>query len=48
MSMAKGQNKKGPADSNIGHCRYKCDTRKSAVPAGIASYDTSKPKQFNS
>lgn len=42
--MAKGKNKKNSDNNNIEAYRHETATRKNAVPAGLASYDTSKPK----
>ncbi len=42
--MAKGKKRKGSIDENVEACRHETGTRKNVVPAGLASYDTSKPK----
>ncbi len=42
--MAKGRKAKGSVDNNIEAYRHETDKRKNAVPVGLASYDTSKPK----
>ncbi|MDI6800551.1 MAG: hypothetical protein QMD01_00640 [Thermodesulfovibrionales bacterium] len=42
--MARGKKKSDPADNNIEAYRHEKETRKNAVPVGLASYDTSKPK----
>ncbi|MBM4135692.1 MAG: hypothetical protein FJ241_02555 [Nitrospira sp.] len=40
----KGRKRKDSADENIEAYRHKKETRKNAVPVGLASYDTAKPK----
>ncbi|NWF52589.1 MAG: hypothetical protein HXY47_05840 [Nitrospirae bacterium] len=42
--MAKGKKKSSSADNNIEAYRHEADKRKNAVPVGLASYDTVKPK----
>jgi hypothetical protein len=42
--MAKGKKGKDFADEDVEAYRHKTETRKNVVPAGLASYDTSKPK----
>jgi hypothetical protein len=42
--MAKGRKRKDSAGENVEAYRHEDQTRKNAVPAGLASYDTSKPK----
>jgi hypothetical protein len=53
--MPKGKKAKGSVDNNIDPVRkgvsngvevykHKTDKRKNAVPVGLASYDTAKPK----
>jgi adenine-specific DNA-methyltransferase len=42
--MAKGRKRKDSADENVEAYRHETETRKNVVPAGLASYDTSKPK----
>ena len=46
MIMAKGKKKSGlnKNKGDIEAYRHEKDTRKNAVPVGLASYDTSKPK----
>jgi len=46
--MAKGRKRKDSAGENEEAYRHESDTRKNAVPAGLASYDTSKlkPKKY--
>ncbi len=38
--MARGKKKSNPADNNIESYRHEKETRKNAVPVGLASYDT--------
>lgn len=42
--MAKGKKRKGFKEEDVEAYRHKAETRKNAVPVGLASYDTSKPK----
>ena len=42
--MAKGKKRKASINENVDSYRHEMDTRKNAVPVGLASYDTSKPK----
>ncbi len=42
--MAKGKKRKGLIDENVDSYRHETDKRKNAVPVGLASYDTAKPK----
>ncbi len=42
--MAKGKRRKGLKNEDVEAYRHETDTRKNAVPVGLASYDTSKPK----
>lgn len=42
--MAKGKKYNNSNSNNIKAYRHEKETRKNAVPIGIASYDTSKPK----
>ena len=42
--MARGKKKKDLNNEDIKSYRYEQDTRKNAVPVGLASYDTAKPK----
>lgn len=42
--MAKGKKKSNSADNDIEAYRHEKETRKNAVPVGLASYDTAKPK----
>jgi len=42
--MAKGKKRKASIDKNVDSYRHETETRKNAVPVGLASYDTSKPK----
>ena len=42
--MAKGRKTKGSANNNVETYRHEADKRKNAVPVGLASYDTAKPK----
>ena len=42
--MAKGRKAKGSVNNDIEAYRHESDTRKNAVPVGLASYDTAKPK----
>ncbi|MCI0468634.1 MAG: hypothetical protein L0Y62_01035 [Nitrospirae bacterium] len=42
--MAKGRKAKCSANNDIDAYRHGADKRKNAVPVGLASYDTSKPK----
>jgi hypothetical protein len=42
--MAKGRKRKDSAGENVEAYRYKTETRKNVVPAGLASYDTSTSK----
>lgn len=42
--MAKGKKKSGLNKGDIEAYRHEKDTRKNAVPVGLASYDTAKPK----
>ncbi len=42
--MAKGKKKKDLNTGDIKSYKHEKDTRKNAVPVGLASYDTSKPK----
>jgi len=44
--MAKGRKRKDPADEYIEAYRHETETRKNVVPAGLASYATSKPKKY--
>ena len=44
--MAKGRKRKDSADENVEAYRHETETRKNVVPAGLASYDTSKPKKY--
>ena len=44
--MAKGRKRKDPADEDIEAYRHETETRENVVPAGLASYDTSKPKKY--
>ena len=36
--------KAGKKDKDVDFYRHEAETRKNAVPVGLASYDTSKPK----
>jgi hypothetical protein len=40
----KGKKKKTSIEEDIKAYRHEAETRKNAVPVGLASYDTSKPK----
>ncbi len=42
--MAKGKKRKASIDKNVDSYRHESETCKNAVPVGLASYDTSKPK----
>ncbi len=42
--MAKGKKRKASIGENVDSYRYEQETCKNAVPVGLASYDTSKPK----
>lgn len=42
--MAKGRKAKGSVNNDVEVYRHEADKRKNAVPVGLASYDTSKPK----
>ncbi len=42
--MARGKKKSNTEDNNIEAYRHEADKRKNAVPVGLASYDTAKPK----
>ena len=42
--MVKGKKRKASIDKNVDSYRHESETRKNAVPVGLASYDTSKPK----
>lgn len=42
--MAKGKKRKASIDENVDSYRHEQETCKNAVPVGLASYDTSKPK----
>jgi hypothetical protein len=42
--MAKGRKRKSSDGEDIEAYQHETETRKNAVPAGLASYDTSKPK----
>jgi adenine-specific DNA-methyltransferase len=42
--MAKGRKRNDSAVEDIEVYKQETETRKNAVPAGLASYDTSKPK----
>ncbi len=42
--MAKGRKRKASIDKNVDSYRHEQETCKNAVPVGLASYDTSKPK----
>lgn len=42
--MAKVKKRKTSIEEDVDSYRHETDTRKNAVPVGIASYDTSKPK----
>jgi 23S rRNA maturation-related 3'-5' exoribonuclease YhaM len=42
--MAKGEKRKGFKGEDVEAYRHEADKRKNAVPVGLASYDTSKPK----
>ncbi len=42
--MAKGKKRKASIDKNVDSYRHEQETCKNAVPVGLASYDTSKPK----
>jgi len=43
--MVKGRKGKDPADEDdVEAYRHETETRKNAIPVGLASYDTSKPK----
>ena len=42
--MAKGKKRKASIDENVDSYRHESETCKNAVPVGLASYDTSKPK----
>jgi len=42
--MAKGRRPKKSVNNDVEVYRHENDTRKNAVPVGLASYDTAKPK----
>ncbi|MBI5212405.1 MAG: hypothetical protein HY957_03410 [Nitrospirae bacterium] len=42
--MARGKKAKGSVNNNIEAYRHEADKCKNAVPVGLASYDTAKPK----
>lgn len=42
--MAKGRKGKASDNNDVEVYRHETETRKNAVPVGLASYDTSKPK----
>jgi adenine-specific DNA-methyltransferase len=42
--MAKWKKRKGFKEEDVDAYRHETDTRKNAVPVGLASYDTAKPK----
>ena len=42
--MAKGKKRKASIGENVDSYRHEQETCKNAVPVGLASYDTSKPK----
>ena len=44
--MVKGRKRKDSADDNVEAYRHETGKRKNVVPAGLASYDTSKPKKY--
>ena len=46
--MAKGKKRKDSNKNDIDAYRHEAETRKNAVPVGLASYDTSKlkPKKY--
>ena len=41
--MAKGRKRKDPATDDIKAYKHAAQTRKNAVPVGLAAYDTSRP-----
>jgi len=45
--MAKGRRPKKSVNNDVEVYRHDKDTRKNAVPVGLASYDTAKPKPKN-
>lgn len=42
--MARGKKKRKPADNAVKAYRHEADKSKNAVPVGLASCDTVKPK----
>lgn len=42
--MARGKKKKDSNNEDIKSNKHEAETRKNAVPVGLASYDTSRPK----
>ncbi len=42
--MATGRKRKASVSEDVEAYRHETDTRKNAVPVGLASYDISKPK----
>ncbi|MFA4919585.1 MAG: hypothetical protein WC581_10080 [Thermodesulfovibrionales bacterium] len=46
--MAKGRKRKDSAGENVEAYKHETETRKNAVPVGLAAYDTSKlkPKKY--
>jgi hypothetical protein len=42
--MSKGRKAKGSVNNEVEVYRHETDKRKNAVPVGLASYDTAKPK----
>lgn len=42
--MPKGRKSKGSIKGDVESYKHEAETRKNAVPIGLASYDTSKPK----
>jgi hypothetical protein len=42
--MAKGRKRKDPATDDIKAYKHAAETRKNAVPVGLASYDISEPE----
>jgi len=42
--MAKGRKRKDSAGENLEASKHETETRKNAVPVGLASYDISTPK----
>lgn len=45
--MAKGRKAKSSVNNGIEFHRHETDKRKNAVPVGLASYDTAKPKKYD-